>query len=258
MKEKLSTFIYRVHGTPDDEKIHNFLTFVASLGWQVKADLKEITPKTIQDILNQLKEMEQYGIISSLMLRCMQKAVYDFVNTGHFGLASSCYTHFTSPIRRFPDTTVHRLLRMYLFKHKMDPMTIKYLEHELPIIAKHSSEKERASVDCERDVDKMKMAEYMESKIGEKYNGMVSGVIEKGLFIQLPNLVEGLISVEDLPEDYYVYDESTMTLRGKNNTRGYRLGDKIDVIVSNASKESHTVDFVLDTEENRKIYQKVV
>ena len=248
-------FIYRVHGTPDEEKIRNFLTFVGSLGCQVNADLKELTPKTIQSILSQLKDMEQYGIISSLMLRCMQKAVYDYVNTGHFGLASKCYTHFTSPIRRFPDTTVHRLLRMYLFKHKMDPMTIKYLEHELPIIAKHSSEKERASVDCERDVDKMKMAEYMESKIGECYNGMVSGVIDKGLFIQLPNLVEGLISVEDLPKDNYIYDESTMTLLGKN--RGYRLGDKLDIIVSNASKETHTVDFVLDTKENRKIYQKV-
>ena len=250
-------FIYRVHGEPDDEKIRNFLTFVGSLGREVDANLKEITPKTIQDILKQLKDMEEYGIISSLMLRCMQKAVYDFVNTGHFGLASKCYTHFTSPIRRFPDTTVHRLLRMYLFKHKMDSMTIKYLEHELPIIAKHSSEKERASVDCERDVDKMKMAEYMESKIGERYNGMVSGVIERGLFIQLPNLVEGLISVEELPEDNYIYDESTMTLRGKKNVRGYRLGDKLDIIVSNASKEDHTVDFVLDNEENRKIYQKV-
>ena len=144
---------------------------------------------------------------------------------------------------------------MYLFKHKMDPMTLKYLEQELPTIAKHSSEKERDSVDCEREVDEMKMAEYMMDHIGDRYSGMVSGVLEKGLFVQLPNLIEGLVSVEDLPGSNYIYDESTMTLMSHNN-KTYRLGDKLNIIVSNADKESHKIDFVLDNEENRKIYRK--
>lgn len=249
-------FIYRIHGEPNDEKIHNFLTFIGTLGYKVDGKIREITPKEVQRILEQLKDKEEYEIISNLMLRSMQKAVYDTNNIGHFGLASPCYTHFTSPIRRFPDTTVHRLLRTYLFKNKMDPMTINYLEHELPVIAKHSSEKERAAIDCEREVDDMKKAEYMMDHIGDAYQGMVSGVIEKGLFIQLPNLIEGLLSVDELPSDFYTYDESTMCLRGKNNPRGYRLGDRVDVLVAKANKELRQIDFVLDTEENRKIYCK--
>lgn len=249
-------FIYRIHGEPSEEKITNFLTFIGALGYKVNGKIREITPIAVQNLLEQLKEKDEYPIISNLMLRCMQKAVYDTNNIGHFGLASPCYTHFTSPIRRFPDTTVHRLIRTYMFNHKMDSVTLNYFEHELPVIAKHSSERERASIDCEREVDDMKMAEYMQDHIGESYSGMVSGVIEKGLFIQLPNLIEGLLSVTELPRDNYIYDESTMTLRGKKNPRGYRLGDTIDVIVSSANKETKQIDFVLDTLENKKIYQK--
>ena len=249
-------FIYRVHGEPSEEKITQFLSFVSSLGYVINGNIRDITPKGMQDILKQLKDKKEFHILSSMMLRSMQKAIYDTTNIGHFGLGSKIYTHFTSPIRRFPDTTVHRLLRTYLFKHQIDNDTIKYLEHELPIIATHSSKKERDSINCERDVDDMKKAEYMMNHVGESFKGMISSILSFGMFIELPNLVEGLIKVDDLTDDYYTYDESTISLTGKKNKRGYRLGDEINVICVRADKEERKVDFVIDNPENRKLYLK--
>lgn len=238
-------FVYRVHGEPNEEKITKFLSFVSSLGYHVKGDIKKMHPKVMQDILHQLSDKKEFHLLSSLLLRSMQKAVYDPVNIGHFGLASKCYTHFTSPIRRYPDTTVHRLLRKYLFQHKVDKDTIDYLEKELPVLCEHTSQKERDSIDCEREVDDMKKAEYMMKHIGEEYQGMISSIMSFGMFVELPNLVEGLIRVDDLTDDHYLYDESTLTLRGVKNKKGYRLGDTVDVIVKAASKEAKTVDFIL-------------
>ena len=238
-------FIYRVHGEPNEEKIDNFLNFVGSLGYKVKGNIKDMHPKEMQNILEQLKDKKEFHILSSLLLRSMQKAVYDTTNIGHFGLASRYYTHFTSPIRRFPDTTVHRLIRKYLFNHQIDKDTIDYLERELPLIASYSSKKERDSVDCEREVDDMKKAEYMMKHIGEEYTGMVSGIMSFGMFVELPNLVEGLVHIDTLTDDYYTFDESTMTLRGKKNKRGYTLGDVVKIKVINANKEAKTVDFEL-------------
>jgi len=237
-------FIYRVHGEPNEEKINNFLNFVSLLGYSVHK-MKKITPKAMQQLLDELKEAKEYSILSTLLLRSMQKAIYDKSNIGHFGLASKCYTHFTSPIRRYPDTTVHRLLRTYLFNKNLSADTIKHWEQKLPVIAEHSSMKERASIECEREVDDMKMAEYMEKHIGEEYTGIVSGVMSFGLFIELPNKIEGLVRVEDLKDDYYTYDESTFSLIGNKNKRGYRLGDEVKVIVKAASKINHTVDFMI-------------
>lgn len=239
-------FIYRVHGKPNDEKINNFLDFIKILGYSVNVKVKECNPKTMQYILEELKEKKEFPILSKLMLRSMQKAIYDKNNIGHFGLASTCYTHFTSPIRRYPDTTVHRLLRTYLFKHRIDNDTVKYWENKLTFLAEHTSERERDAIECEREVTDMKMAEYMMTKIGEKYTGIISGVMSFGIFVELPNLVEGLIKIEDLTDDYYTFDENTFSLKGIKNKRGYRLGDKINVIVKNASKESRTVDFMID------------
>ena len=247
-------FIYRVHGVPSEEKIEKFLTFVSSLGYQINGKIKDLTPIAMQQILEQLKDKKEYHILSSLLLRSMQKAIYDTDNIGHFGLGSKCYTHFTSPIRRFPDTTVHRLLRKYLFKHQIDNDTIEFEEQKLPLIAEHSSKKERDSIECEREVDDMKMAEYMEDHIGETFDGMISSIMSFGMFVELPNLIEGLIKIDDLNDDHYTFDESTITLRGKNNKRGYRLGDQVKVIVKSANKEARTIDFVLDTKENRKMY----
>ena len=237
-------FIYRVHGEPNEEKINSFINFVSVLGYSVKRP-KKITPKSVQELLESLKDKKEYEILSSLLLRSMQKAIYDKTNIGHFGLASKCYTHFTSPIRRYPDTTVHRLLRTYLFKKKLNNETFKYWDTKLVMIADHSSKKERASIECEREVDDMKKAEYMEKHIGEAFKGIISGVMSFGIFVELPNKIEGLIRMEDLTDDYYIYDETTFSLIGRKNKRGYRLGDSIDVVVKSASKINHTIDFIV-------------
>lgn len=237
-------FLYRVHGEPNEEKINNFISFVNGLGYTINTKVKDMTPIEMQRLLESLRDVPEYHILSSLLLRSMQKAIYDKTNIGHFGLGSKCYTHFTSPIRRYPDTTVHRLLRKYLFEHKMDMDTINYLDQELVYIGEHTSERERAAVECEREVDDMKKAEYMMDHIGEEFTGMISGITSFGMFVELPNLIEGLIKMEDLKDDYYTFDESTITLRGTKNKRGYRLGDMIDIIVSQANKEAKTIDFV--------------
>lgn len=239
-------FVYRVHGEPNEEKITKFLHYVSILGYSITGKVNKITPKAMQKILEQLKDAKEYSMLSSQLLRSMQKAVYDTKNIGHFGLSSKCYTHFTSPIRRYPDQTVHRLLHTYLFNKNLNIDTIRYWENRLPFIAEHSSLKERNSIECEREVDDMKKAEYMEKHIGEKFQGVISGVISFGIFVELPNLIEGLVHVEDMKGDFYTYDESAFALIGKKNKRGYRLGDDITVIVKSASKEKHTIDFVID------------
>ena len=238
-------FIYRVHGLPDEEKIRSFLSFVNILGYKVNANLKNITPKTIQNILSQLKDKKEYNILSSMLLRSMQKAVYDNVNIGHFGLASKFYTHFTSPIRRFPDLTVHRLLRTYLFNHNIDNQIIDYYNSTLPEIAKHSSEREMAATQCERDVDDMKMAEYMESHIGEVYKGIISTVTNYGIYVELSNLVEGMIKIDQLEDDYYFYDEATFSLVGKRSKKRYMLGQTIEIVVDSVIKDKGLINFRL-------------
>lgn len=235
-------FIYRVHEVPKEEKIRSFLGFVSNLGYQVPGDIKDTKPTTMQRILKALEDKPEYKILSSLLLRCMQKAVYRPENLGHYGLASSCYTHFTSPIRRYPDTTVHRLLRTYLFENKLDNSTIRKWEEKLVYIAEHSSERERASVDCEREVEDMKMAEYMESHIGEEFEGMISSVTSFGMFVELDNLVEGLVPLRDMP-DFFVYDEERMTLTGEKSHVKYVIGERVLVKVVRASKEDKTIDF---------------
>ena len=241
-------FIYRVHGEPNEEKITKFMHYISILGYTITGRINKITPKSMQQILEQLKGAKEYSMMSKELLRSMQKAIYDTRNIGHFGLASKCYTHFTSPIRRYPDTTVHRLLHAYLFNKNLNKDTIKHWENKLPFIAEHSSIKERNSIECEREVDDMKKAEYMEKHIGEKFEGVISGVMSFGIFVELPNLIEGLVRVEDMKGDYYTYDETTFSLIGKKNKRGYRLGDYIKVVVKSASKEKHTIDFIIDND----------
>ena len=235
-------FIYRVHEVPKEEKIRSFLGFVSNLGYQAPGDIKDTKPTTMQRILKSLEDKPEYKILSSLLLRCMQKAVYRPENLGHYGLASSCYTHFTSPIRRYPDTTVHRLLRTYLFENKLDNATIHKWEEKLVYIAEHSSDRERASVDCEREVEDMKMAEYMENHIGEEFEGMISSVTSFGMFVELDNLVEGLVPLRDMP-DFFNYDEERMTLTGEKSHVKYSIGERVKVRVVRASKEDKTIDF---------------
>ncbi len=237
-------FIYRVHEYPKEEKIRDFISFVQSLGYTVKFNTKDISPKAIQNLINQLKDKKEFKVLSSLLLRNMQKAIYLPQNLGHYGLASKCYTHFTSPIRRYPDTTVHRLLRTYLFNDDMSNQTINKWQEKLVYIAENSSFKERESVECEREVEDMKMAEYMEDHIGEEYKGIISGVTNFGMFIQLDNLVEGLIHVNDM-KDYFSFDEVTQSLIGERTKEKFSLGDEVLIKVKAASKEAKTIDFEL-------------
>ena len=235
-------FIYRIHEYPKEEKIRSFLGFVSGLGYHVNGNIKDVKPTTLQGILEQLKDKPEFKILSTLLLRSMQKAVYKPENLGHYGLASSCYTHFTSPIRRYPDTTVHRLLRTYLFDGKVDISTVKKWEEKLIYIADHSSERERASVDCEREVEDMKMAEYMEQHIGEEYEGMISSVTSFGMFVELDNLVEGLVPLRDM-NDFFHFDEEHLCLVGEKTHLKYTIGDRLLIKVVRASKSDKTIDF---------------
>ena len=243
-------FIYRVHDVPNADKIDKFLKLVSLLGYKVNGKVKDLTPVSMQKLLNQLKDVPQYKILSSMLLRSMRKAVYQKDNIGHFGLGSKCYTHFTSPIRRYPDLEVHRLLRKYLYENKIDNETIDYYNANLDYIAGQASEREQASVDAEREVDDMKMAEYMEKHIGEEFDGVISGVESFGLFVELDNLIEGLIHVNSLKGDYYNYVEELLCLIGQNTKKRYTLGDKVRVKVVGASKESRTIDFELVGDNN--------
>lgn len=245
-------FVYRVHGTPKEEKVNDFLDFVSSLGYKITGKINIQYPSSIQNILDQLKDKKEYKILSSLMLRAMQKAVYQPENIGHFGLASKIYTHFTSPIRRFPDTTVHRLLRTYLYENDQSKKTLDYFREYLPVLTEHASLKERDAIECEREVEDMKMAEYMMDHVGEEFTGMISGVTSFGLFVELPNMIEGLVHISDISGDYYNYDERTMSLIGQKSKKRYRIGDEITVVVKSASKEESFIDFEIKKESSEE------
>ena len=235
-------FIYRIHEMPKEEKIRSYLSFIGTLGYHIPGDIKDFKPKSMQKLIEYLSDKEEFKILSTLLLRSMQKAIYKSENLGHYGLASQCYTHFTSPIRRYPDTTVHRLLHTYLFEKNMSTNTLKHWEEKLIYIAEHSSSREKDSVDCEREVEDMKMAEYMESHIGEEYEGMISSVTNFGMFIELDNLIEGLVPMKDM-NDFFHYDEESMTLTGERSHIKYRIGERVIVKVVRASKEEKIIDF---------------
>ncbi len=244
-------FIYRVHDVPNADKIEDFMTLVNILGYKLRGNIHDITPKSMQNILDQLQDKPEFDILSSLLLRSMRKAEYSKENIGHFGLASRAYTHFTSPIRRFPDLTVHRLLKKYLVEQDMSMTTIQALDNQLVEIASHSSEREVAAVDAERDVDDMKMAEYMEDHIGEEYEGVIDTITNFGFFVQLPNLIEGLVHVQSLKGDYYNYVPELLSMIGKSTKKTYRLGDKVRVKCVGASKENSMIDFeIVEVDKN--------
>ena len=236
-------FIYRVHDIPSSEKLDDFIKFISVLGYKVNANLRNITPKTLQDILHQLEDKPEHMVLASQLLRSMRKAKYQMENIGHFGLGSESYTHFTSPIRRYPDLIVHRLLRTYLFEHNLDKDTIKKYESKLEGIALQASERELKAVEAEREVDSMKMAEYMEGHIGEEFDGIVSGLTNFGLFVELENLIEGLVHISTLKGDYYIYNKDIMAIVGESHKKMYRLGDKVRIKVIAANKQNKTIDF---------------
>ena len=243
-------FIYRVHDIPSREKIDDFMKFVSVLGYNVNAKLDNLSPIVMQNILKQLSDKPELPILSSNLLRSMKKAKYQRENIGHFGLGSDAYTHFTSPIRRFPDLTVHRLLRTYLYEHNLDTNTLNKWNSKLQFIAEHSSDRELKAVEAEREVDDMKMAEYMEGHIGEEYDGVISGLTNFGMFVQLDNLIEGLVHISSLKDDYYIYDSDIMSIIGESKKKIFRLGDKVKVKVVGANKTNKTIDFELVRGEN--------
>ena len=243
-------FIYRVHDVPNEEKIQEFINLVKIFGYKLDTKLTSLTPLTMQKMLNELRDKPEFKILSNFLLRSMKKAIYSKDNIGHFGLASDCYTHFTSPIRRFPDLTVHRLLRTYLFNNNLSMNTVSYYNSALVQIAEHSSEREQASINAERDVDDMKMAEYMEKHIGEEYDGIITSVTNFGFFVQLDNLVEGLVHIKTLKGGYFNYLPEMLSLVSEDSSKIYRVGDKVHITVTNASKNSALVDFELKEDKN--------
>ncbi len=246
-------FIYRVHGTPNNEKVDDFVNLVKLLGYDLQTRVTNLTPITMQKLLEELSDKEEFAILSSMLLRSMKKAEYSKDNIGHFGLASKAYTHFTSPIRRFPDLTVHRLLKKYLVEKDLSMSTINYYENALVEIAEHSSEKEVGSVNAERDVLDMKMAEYMESHVGEIYDGIISTVTNFGFFVELSNMVEGLVHVNTLKGDFYNYIPEKLALIGSNTKIQYRIGDKVRIKVIASSKATAMIDFEIIKEEKEKV-----
>src|SRR5690625_283697 len=238
-------FVHRIHEVPDEGKLKVFFEFLAGLGHSVRGTFNEVHPQVFQNILEMVKDLPEEMVISKLMLRSMKQAKYDPTNVGHFGLSTEFYTHFTAPIRRYPDLTVHRLIRTYLLTEKMDHRTINKWKDALPDITRHSSEQERLAIDCEREVDDLKKAEYMEDKIGEEFDGIVSSVTNFGLFIELENTVEGLVHVSYMTDDYYHFDERSHALIGERTRKIYRIGDKVRIKVIGVNLDERVVDFDL-------------
>ena len=237
-------FVYRTHDTPDMEKMEPVLELVHRAGVKVKKSKEEIQPKEVQKILKELEGKESEDFFSRLILRSMKQARYTTECTGHFGLAARYYCHFTSPIRRYPDLQIHRIIKENL-RGKMTEAKMRHYEEILDEVARQSSATERRAEEAERETIKMKKAEYMESQIGEIFEGVISGVTDWGLYVELPNTVEGLVHVNSLMDDYYVYDSVHYTLTGERKKRSFAIGQKVKVRVAQADARERTVDFVL-------------
>ena len=235
--------IYRVHDKPNKEKLQMFIKFLNIKGYNIKADINKFRNFDYQHLLKTFKGKDDEVILNTLAIQTMAKAKYSDINIGHFGIASKRYSHFTSPIRRYPDLTLHRLVKEY--SEALTPRTINYWKNKLFDISIQTSKKEQDAINCERDVEKMKKAEYMEDHIGERFYGNVSGVCEFGIFVELPNTVEGLIRLDSLKGDYYIYNKELNTIFGKNTKTRYMYGDRVYVEVIKASRETAQVDFEL-------------
>jgi len=250
-------FLYRIHEDPKPEKLERFFKFAVNFGYVVKGSPESVHPRTLQMLLEEVKGKPEEAVISTVMLRSMQQAKYSHQSLGHFGLSTDFYTHFTSPIRRYPDLIVHRLIRKYLFEGKTDTRTLAEWAEKLPEIAKHTSEMERRAVDAERETDDLKKAEFMQDKIGETFDGVISSVTSFGLFVELPNTIEGLVHISYLVDDYYHYNEDQMALIGERSGNVFRIGDEITVRVINVKVEEHSIDFeVVGMKPNRRNARK--
>jgi ribonuclease R len=231
--------VFRVHEVPDGEKMAELAVFLKNLGYNAKGLRHETHPMALQSVLNEVKGTPHENIISRIMLRSMRKAKYSTINVGHFGLAARHYCHFTSPIRRYPDLMVHRMVRSALRGASSEAYS-----GVAELAAVQSSEAERTAMEAERAVDDLKMTEYMASKLGEEYDGVISGVMEFGVFVELPNLVEGLIRMTELTDDYYDVDKKTYSLVGRHTSRRLSLGDKIRIRVASVDVDARQINFV--------------
>ncbi|AXG37447.1 ribonuclease R [Enterococcus gilvus] len=241
-------FIYRIHEQPKEEKMQRFFDFAAALGILVKGTKNTITPKDLQQVIHDVEDKPEAAVINTMLLRSMQQARYSEDNYGHYGLAAEYYTHFTSPIRRYPDLIVHRLIRTY--SQDQSETTQEKWAEKLPDIANHSSKMERRAVDAEREVDSMKKAEYMSEKVGEEFDGLISSVTKFGIFIELPNTVEGMIHLNELKQDYFHFIENQLALVGERTRQTFKIGQKVRIKVTKSDPETREIDFeLLEAEE---------
>ncbi|MDO5574245.1 MAG: ribonuclease R [bacterium] len=240
-------FVYRCHENPDPEKIQKLAVFIRNFGYGIKIKDEEIHPKELQKLLTNIEDTPEEALISRLTLRSMKRAKYATVGTGHFGLACKYYCHFTSPIRRYPDLQIHRIIKENL-RGRLKEKRIEHYEKILPEVAKHSSEMERRADEAERETEKLKKVEYMESRIGETYEGVISGITSWGIYVELPNTIEGLVHVSRLTGDYYRYNENTYEMVGEATHKTYKLGEKLQVTVNGTDKDNRTIDFIIAEE----------
>ena len=244
-------FVYRTHENPDTEKIQKLSTFINNFGYSLHIGADEVHPKELQKLLQKIDGTQEEALISRLTLRSMKQARYTIENTGHFGLAADCYCHFTSPIRRYPDLQIHRIIKESL-RGRLNEKRIEHYEHILPEVAKHSSEMERRADEAERETVKLKKVQYMEQHIGEEFEGVISGVTEWGFFVELDNTVEGLVRVTELTDDFYQYYEDTYELVGEATNRRFKLGQKVRIRVEHCDRIMRTIDFALADEDREK------
>lgn len=240
-------FVYRTHDTPDPEKIARLGTFIRNFGYLLKSKQEEIHPKELQKLLARAEDTPEEALISRLTLRSMKQAKYTIDCTGHFGLACQYYCHFTSPIRRYPDLQIHRIIKEQL-RGKLNEKRIEHYHEILPEVAKHSSDMERRADEAERETDKLKKVEYMEERIGSIYEGVISSITSWGVYVELPNTVEGMIHVSMLPGDYFYYDEESYEMVGQATGIRYKLGQKLMVRVNAVDRISRNIDFVIPEE----------
>ena len=240
-------FMYRSHQEPDEDKLEKMEQFLRGFGYYLRKKDGEIHPRELQKVLQKAEETDEERIITRMVLRSMMQARYTAENGGHFGLAAKYYCHFTSPIRRYPDLEIHRMIKKMLHG-ELDEKASAYYRRKMPDWAKHCSKQEGVAEDAERDTDALKKVEFMEDKVGQIYEGIISGVTNWGIYVELPNTIEGMVALSQMDDDYYEFDEKKMLVFGKRTKKSYRLGDKVVVSVAKVDRMMGTIDFVFEEE----------